>query len=110
MEDWGSHVEMLMEYSIYDACRSGFNKIVFTIKRNTEESFRELIESHISDGIEIRYVCQEYDCFPGGFVLSEGRVKPYGTAHAVLAAKNVIHEPFAVINADDFYGCGVCIP
>lgn len=81
-----------------------FNKIVFVIKRSMAEAFRELIESRIGADMEICYACQEYDSLPGGFVPPEGRVKPYGTAHAVLAAKDIIQEPFAVINADDFYG------
>lgn len=105
VEAMGPHGEMLMEYSIYDARRAGFNKIVFIIKRSMEESFHELIESRIGGDIEICYACQEYDSLPGNFLPPEGRVKPYGTAHAVLAAKDVIQEPFAVINADDFYGC-----
>lgn len=104
VESMGPHGEMLMEYSIYDARQAGFNKIVFIIKRSMEEAFRELIASRIGGDIEICYACQEYDSLPGGFVPPEGRVKPYGTAHAVLAAKDVINEPFAVINADDFYG------
>lgn len=104
VEAMGPHGEMLMEYSIHDARRAGFNKIVFIIKRNMEESFRGLIENRIADDVEICYACQEYDSLPGAFVPPEGRVKPYGTAHAVLAAKDVIHEPFAIINADDFYG------
>ncbi len=81
-----------------------FNKIVFVIKRSMAEAFRELIESRIGADMEICYACQEYDSLPGGFVPPEGRAKPYGTAHAVLAAKDIIQEPFAVINADDFYG------
>jgi dTDP-glucose pyrophosphorylase len=104
VEAMGPHGEILMEYSIHDARQAGFNKIVFVIKRSMEESFRELIESRIGGDVEICYACQEYDSLPGGFVLPGGRVKPYGTAHAVLAAKDIIQEPFAVINADDFYG------
>ena len=104
VEEMGPHGEMLMEYSIHDARQAGFNKIVFIIKRSMEEAFCELIASRISGDVEICYACQEYDSLPGGFVPPEGRIKPYGTAHAVLAAKDVINEPFAVINADDFYG------
>ena len=104
VESMGPHGEMLMEYSIHDARQAGFTKIVFIIKRNMEESFRALIESRIANDVEICYVCQEYDSLPVGFIPPEGRVKPYGTAHAVLAAKDAIAEPFAVINADDFYG------
>ena len=104
VEAMGPHGEMLMEYSIHDARRAGFDKIVFIIKQSMEDAFRSLIEGRIGGDVEICYACQEYDSLPGGFVPPEGRVKPYGTAHAVLAAKDVIHEPFAVINADDFYG------
>lgn len=79
-----------------------FNKIVFVIKRSMAEAFRELIESRIGADMEICYACQEYDSLPGGFMPPEGRARPYGTAHAVLAAKDIIQEPFAVIYADDF--------
>lgn len=104
VESMGPNGEMLLEYSIHDARRAGFNKVVFIIKRNMEGAFRTLIESRISGEVEICYACQEYDSLPGGFVPPVERVKPYGTAHAVLAAKDFINEPFAVINADDFYG------
>ena len=104
VEAMGPHGEMLLEYSIYDARCAGFNKVVFIIRRSMEETFRTLIKNRVSDDVEICYACQEYDSLPGGFVPPEERVKPYGTAHAVLAAKDVINEPFAVINADDFYG------
>ena len=104
VEAMGPNGEMLMEYSIHDARQAGFNKVVFIIKRNMEDAFRTLIESRISGDVEICYACQEYDSLPGGFVPPAERVKPYGTAHAVLAAKDIINEPFAVINADDFYG------
>lgn len=96
--------EILMEYSIYDAVSAGFDKVVFVIKRAMADTFRELVGSKIEHQCEVHYVFQEYDNLPGGFLPPEGRTKPYGTVHAVLAAKDVIHEPFAVINADDYYG------
>ena len=102
----GPHGEILLEYSIYDAVTAGFDKVVFVIKRSMADTFRELIGDKIAKKVEVEYAYQEYDSLPDGFVLPEGRTKPYGTVHAVLVAKDLIHEPFAVINADDFYGRG----
>ncbi len=100
----GPHGELLLHYSIHDAAAAGFDKVVFVIKRAMEEDFRTLLAGGIPEGVEVHYAFQEFDNLPGGFVVPEGRVKPYGTVHAVLAAKDVIAEPFAVINADDYYG------
>ena len=100
----GPHGEILLEYSIHDAVAAGFNKVVFVIKRSMEADFRTLIGDKIAGKVEVHYAFQEFDSLPGDFVPPEGRVKPYGTVHAVLAAKDVINEPFAVINADDYYG------
>ena len=100
----GPHGEILLEYSIYDAMAAGFDKVVFVIKRSMADTFRELIGDKIAKKVEVEYAYQEYDSLPDGFVPPEGRTKPYGTVHAVLVAKDLIHEPFAVINADDFYG------
>ena len=100
----GPHGELLLHYSIHDAAAAGFDKVVFVIKRAMENDFRSLLADGIPQGMEVHYAFQEFDNLPGGFVPPEGRVKPYGTVHAVLAAKDLIHEPFAVINADDFYG------
>ena len=100
----GPHGELLLHYSIHDAAAAGFDKVVFVIKRAMEEDFRALLTGSIPAGVEVHYAFQEFDNLPGGFIPPEGRVKPYGTVHAVLAAKNVINEPFAVINADDYYG------
>ena len=102
----GPNGEILMEYSIYDALQAGFDKIVFVIRRSMEDVFQELIGQKLADKAEIHLVYQDFDSLPGGFQPPEGRVKPYGTAHAILTAKDVIHEPFAVINADDYYGKG----
>lgn len=96
--------EILMEYSIHDALKAGFDKVVFVIKRSMADTFREMVGHRIEQKCQVHYVYQEYDNLPDGFIPPEGRVKPYGTVHAVLAAKDVIHEPFAVINADDYYG------
>ena len=100
----GPNGELLLHYSIHDAAAAGFDKVVFVIKRAMEADFRVLLEGGIPAGVEVHYAFQEFDNLPGGFVPPEGRVKPYGTVHAVLAAKDVINEPFAVINADDYYG------
>ena len=100
----GPHGEILLEYSIYDAMAAGFDKVVFVIKRSMADTFRELIGDKIAKKVEVEYAYQEYDSLPDGFVPPDGRTKPYGTVHAVLVAKDLIHEPFAVINADDYYG------
>lgn len=100
----GPSGEILMEYSIHDAIEAGFNKVVFVIKRSMDETFREMIGNKIAQKVEVHYAYQEYDSLPGGFVPPAERTKPYGTVHAVLAAKDIINEPFAVINADDYYG------
>ncbi len=100
----GPNGEILMEYSIHDALASGFDKVVFVIKRGMAESFREMVGDKIAKKCEVAYAFQEFDSLPGGFLPPPQRTKPYGTVHAVLAARNVIHEPFAVINADDYYG------
>ena len=100
----GPQGEILLEYAIHDAVAAGFDKVVFVIKRSMEADFRQLVGEKIAGKIQVHYAFQEFDSLPGGFVPPEGRVKPYGTVHAVLAARDVIDEPFAVINADDFYG------
>ncbi len=100
----GPNGEILMEYSIHDAVKAGFDKVVFVIKRAMYEQFKEMIGDKVASKVEVHYAFQEFDSLPDGFVPPEGRTKPYGTVHAVLAAKDIIHEPFAVINADDYYG------
>ena len=97
----GPNGEILLEYSLYDALSAGFDKVIFVIRRSMDETFRAMIGDKIARKVEVHYAYQEYDSLPGGFVPPEGRTKPYGTVHAVLAAKELIHEPFAVINADD---------
>lgn len=94
----------IIDFSIYDAMRAGFKKVVFIIKEENEKDFRELVGNAISKFMEVEYVFQDMGRIPEGFVFPEGRVKPWGTAHAILCCKGAIKEPFAVINADDYYG------
>ena len=96
--------EFIIDFSVYDAIVSGFDKIVFVIKEENLELFRETIGKRFEGKIKVEYAFQRLDDIPDGFSVPEGRVKPWGTSQAVLAARNIINEPFAVINADDFYG------
>jgi UTP-glucose-1-phosphate uridylyltransferase len=100
----GPHDQAIIDYSIYDAIRAGFGKVVFVIRESFADAFREKFDAKLKGKIQTEYVFQELDALPEGFSLPEGREKPWGTGHAVLVAKDVINEPFAVINADDFYG------
>ena len=100
----GPHGESILEYSIYDALRAGFGKVVFVIRKDIEQAFKTAIGSRFASHIPVEYAFQEIDNLPLGFSVPAGRVKPWGTTHAVLMAADLIHEPFAVINADDFYG------
>ena len=104
LEPVGKNGEIIMDYSIHDALEAGFNKIVFVIRRDLEEDFKRVIGSRIEKIAEVAYAYQELDDLPAGFVKPEGRTKPWGTGQAVLCAKELIQEPFAVINADDYYG------
>ncbi len=104
VQGFGPGGETIMDYSVYDAIRSGFGKVVFIIRRDFAEEFRKIIEPKLKGRIAVDYVYQELDAFTQGYKAPAGRTKPWGTAHAVLCAKKVIHEPFAAINADDFYG------
>jgi len=104
MEGFGPAGETIMDYSIYDAIRAGFKKVVFIIRKDFAANFKEAFEPRLKGKIEIGYVYQELTAFTDGFNIPADRSKPWGTAHAVLCAKESIHEPFAVINADDFYG------
>ena len=101
---FGPGGETLMDYSVYDAIRAGFDRIVFVIRRDFEAVFREQVGSRYAGKIDIEYAFQSLDDLPGGKTPPEGREKPWGTGQAVYAARNVIDGPFAVINADDFYG------
>lgn len=100
----GPKGEIIMDYSIRDALEAGFNKIVFIIRRDLEEEFRATIGARVEKIAEVAYAFQELDDLPEGFEKPEGRTKPWGTGQAVLCAKDVLTEPFAVINADDYYG------
>ena len=96
--------ELIIDFSLYDAWKAGFEKVVFVIKREMEEDFRALMDNKAANKLDIEYVFQELTDLPEGFSVPEGRVKPWGTGHAVLAGRHTIDGPFAVINADDFYG------
>jgi hypothetical protein len=100
----GPSGEMILDYSIYDALTAGFSKIVFVINHTIEESFKETIGDRIARSAAVDYVYQELDCLPEGAVVPAGRKKPWGTGHAVLCCRGVVDGPFAVINADDYYG------
>ena len=98
------HGEFIVDFSIYDAIRAGIDKVVFIIKRENYDIFRETVGSRIEGSVEVKYVFQELEAIPEGYSVPEGRVKPWGTGHAVLCCKDVVDESFIVINADDFYG------
>ena len=105
MDGVGPNGEIIMDYSINDAIRAGFGKVVFVIRHDFAEAFQQKINAeHFGNRIQVEYVYQELNKLPAGFKVPEGREKPWGTNHAILMAKDAIHEPFAIINADDFYG------
>ena len=104
LDGLGPNGETIMDYSIFDAIRGGFGKLVFVIRKSFEKDFREKIISKYENHIPVEVVFQDLNDLPEGFTCPEGREKPWGTNHAVLMGKKVINEPFAVINADDFYG------
>ncbi len=96
--------EFIIDFSIYDAIKAGFDKVVFIIKEENYEIFRETVGRRIEGAVKVEYVFQSLDKIPEGFSIPEGRTKPWGTAHAALMAAGVVNEPFAIINSDDFYG------
>lgn len=98
--------EIILDFSLYDAVMAGFKKVVFIIKEENEAAFRELIDNKAGKYIDVEYAFQKLDDLPEGYKVPEGREKPWGTGHAVLAARKVVDVPFAVINADDYYGPG----
>lgn len=104
IDAFGPNGEAIIEYSIFDAIRAGFGKVVFIIRKDIEEAFKAHFGNIFEGKIKIEYAYQELNNLPEGFSLPEGREKPWGTAHALLMAEDVVHEPFAIINADDFYG------
>ena len=95
---------IIMDFSIYDAVKAGFEKVVFIIKRENEANFRAAIGDRLSGVIQVEYVFQELGNIPQGYQVPEGRVKPWGTGHAILSCLGTVDAPFAVINADDYYG------
>lgn len=95
---------LIIDFSIFDAVRAGFKKVVFIIKKEIEADFKEMIGNRISQFVDVSYVYQELDTLPEGYTLPEGRIKPWGTAHAILCCLETVDAPFAVINADDYYG------
>jgi len=104
IDPMGPSGEILMEYSVYDAIRAGFGKVVFIIRREFADLFEEQIARKFSDRIEVAYAFQELDALPAGFTVPEGRVKPWGTGQAILSCRSVVDTPFVVQNADDYYG------
>lgn len=103
LDEVGPNGEAILDYSVYDAIQAGFSKVVFIIRHDFEDIFKEKVVSKYKDSIDVELVFQDLNDLPEGFSLPEGREKPWGTAHAMLATKDIVHEPFAVINADDFY-------
>ena len=104
LEPMGPNGEIIMDYSIYDAIEAGFNKVVFVIRKDLEESFKEVIGNRIEQIVKVEYVFQQVENTPKGIEVKEGRKKPWGTGQAILACKGIVNEPFLVINADDYYG------
>lgn len=104
IEPVGPNGEFIIDYSIYDALKAGFTKVVFVIKKENFEIFKETVGNRVSKHIKVEYAFQDMDDLPAGFVRPVDREKPWGTSHAILSAKGLIHENFAIINADDFYG------
>ncbi len=104
IQEFGPGGETIMDYSIYDAIRAGFKKVVFIIRKDFAESFKEIFEPKLNGKIETEYVYQELDAYLGNHKVPADRKKPWGTSHAILCAKDAVSAPFAVINADDFYG------
>ena len=104
IEPVGPSGEFIIDYSIYDAIKAGFNKVVFVIKKENEELFKETVGNRVSRHIKVEYAFQDMDDLPEGYKRPVDREKPWGTSHAILSAKNLINDNFAIINADDFYG------
>ena len=100
----GSNGETIIDYSVYDAIQAGFNKIVFIIRKDFEDQFKSQVTDKYAGKIQVEFAFQDIHELPNGFSCPEGREKPWGTGQAILSAKNLINEPFAAINGDDFYG------
>ncbi len=104
LDPMGPNGEVVLDYSVFDAIRAGFGKVVFIIRRDFEQVFKKQVGARFAGRIEVDYAFQSLDDLPDGYSVPEGRQKPWGTAHALRAARRVVHEPFGVVNADDFYG------
>ncbi|MBO5789452.1 MAG: NTP transferase domain-containing protein [Clostridia bacterium] len=104
MEPFGPHGETIIDYSLFDAKRAGFDKSVIIIKKSIEKDFREVVGKRLESIMDVEYAFQEFDKLPEGYSAPEGRTKPYGTAHAILCTKDLVDTPFCVVNSDDFYG------
>ncbi len=104
MTPFGLHGESLIDYSLFDALRSGFKRVILIVNGKIIDDFKELVGSHVESRMEVTYVCQELDKIPAGLAVPAERVKPWGTAHAILCCKDVIDAPFCAINGDDLYG------
>ena len=104
LDGFGPNGERIIDYTIYDAIKVGFGKIIFVIREQIASEFKEAILDKWKDQVDFRIVFQELNSLPVGYELPAGRVKPWGTAHAVWMAENEVNEPFAIVNADDFYG------
>ncbi len=104
IEPIGPKGEVLLDFSVYDAVMAGFNKVVFVIKQAIEKDFKEMVGKRIAGRVKVEYAFQETDKLPAGYTCPKDREKPWGTAHAILCCKDIVKEPFAVINADDYYG------
>ena len=100
----GPDGEIILDFSVYDAVKAGFDKTVFIIRRDIEKDFREITKKKIEKMTDVEYVFQDMDNLPEGFIVPDGRTKPWGTGHAVFCTQNVVDTPFALINADDYYG------
>lgn len=104
LDEVGPCGEAIIDYSLYDAIRAGFGKVVFIIRSDFEKAFKARFDNKLKGKIEVEYVFQELTDLPEGFTVPDGREKPWGTGHAIRSARNAVHTPFAAINADDFYG------
>ena len=104
IEPIGPKGEVLLDFSVFDAVKAGFTKVVFVIKHAIEDDFKAMVGKRIANRVKVEYVFQETDALPEGYECPKDRTKPWGTAHAILCCKEVVKEPFAVVNADDFYG------
>lgn len=104
LTSFGPSGEIIMDYSVFDAVEAGFDKVVFVIRKSMLEDFKTVIGNRIAAKVPVSYAFQEMDDLPAGFAVPEGRIKPWGTGQAILACRGIVEEPFAVINADDYYG------